>query len=582
MFDTIVAKGFVIDGTGCAGRHADVGIKDGRVSALGDLTKEAATRRIDARGYIVAPGHITPHTHYDVMLFWDPYCDTAGSNGVTTIVNANCGFSIAPVRSADRERTMAMLATTEQIPVAVQRAALPWDWETFPEFLARVRSLPKGLNVYTYVPLNPLLIYVMGIEAAKKRQPGGEEIAEMHRLINEAMDEGAIGLSMSVMGKDGNSHLDFDGTCMPSDLLSIESVLAICGGIVARGEGVIQMLSQISFYGDRSFTEKVAELCKGTGVRVLHNTFLANPARPQEAIEDKKWIEGLRSRGLDVISPCRVNRGWVESNIRGMDTAAGQLEGIRRITACSTDEEVLALLADADFVAAFADDYARRGAATGADGMEGQIIIDVGDRQELKPLLGKTLGQVASDRGVNAVEALCELGCQTGLGLQLRSPLISMDDPRQAVEVLREPSIYPSGSDGGAHTKSFDMAGYHTDLLIWVVREHGLMSLEEMHHNLSLKQARAVSIYDRGALLPGFWADLILYRLDDLYEDLDRYNIVADVPGGEWRRRAKVGGYHKVLVNGEVTYADGGFTGRTPGHMGRITRRTAAASVTAA
>lgn len=582
MFDTIITGGFVVDGTGCAGRYADVAIKDGRIAMVGNLSGEQAGEWIDGSGYIVAPGHITPHTHYDVMLFWDPYCDTAGSNGVTTIVNANCGFSIAPVRPADRERTMAMLATTEQIPVAVQRAALPWDWVTFPDFLNRLRSLPKGLNVYTYVPLNPLLIYVMGIEAAKSRQPELAEIEEMHRLINEAMDQGAIGISMSVMGKEGNSHLDFDGTCMPSDLLTIESVLAICQGVVDRGEGVIQMLSQISFYGDRSFTERVAELCKGRGVRVLHNTFVTNPARPQEALEDKKWIEGLRARGLDVISPCRVNRGWVEAGIRSMDTAAGQLEGIRRITACSSDEEVMDLLADPEFVRDFAEDYAKRGAATGADGMEGQIIIDVGEQQELKPFLGRTLGEVAEAEGKNAVEVLCDLGRRSALALQLRSPLISMSDPHQAVEVLREPSIYPSGSDGGAHTKSFDMAGYHTDLLIWVVREHGLMSLEEMHHNLSLKQARAVSIYDRGAILPGFWADIILYRLDDLYEDLDRYHIVADVPGGEWRRRAKVGGYHKVLVNGTVTYSDGAFTGRTPGHLGRISGNSLASAIKAA
>lgn len=579
MFDKIIENGFVVDGTGCSGRYADVAISAGKIAAVGQLKGLEARERVDANGYIVAPGHITPHTHYDVMLFWDPYCDTAGENGVTTIVNANCGFSIAPVRPADRERTMAMLETTEQIPVAVQRAALPWDWETFPEFLARVGRLPKGLNVYSYIPLNPLLVYVMGIDAAKARQPNDDEIAEMHRIIHEGMDAGAIGISMSVMGAAGNSHLDFDGTCMPSDLLSIESVLRISQAIVDRGEGVIQMLSQISYYGDRSFTEKVAELCKGTGVRILHNTFLTNPARPEEALNDKRWIEELRARGLDVISPCRVNRGWVESNIRGMDTAAGQLEGIRRICACDTDEEIMRLLGDTAFVKDFSDDYDRRGAATGADGMEGQIVIDVGDNQDLKPFLGKTMAEIGALSGKNAVETLCDLAFRSNLQLQVRSPLISMDEPDQAVEVLREPSIYPSGSDGGAHTKSFDMAGYHTDLLIWIVREKRLMSLEEMHHNLSLKQARAVSIYDRGALLPGFWGDVIIYKLEELFEDLDRYYAVNDVPGGEWRRKAKVGGYHKVLVNGVVTYEDGAFTGKHPGHMGNIVPSPSVAAV---
>lgn len=581
MFDTIIENGFVVDGTGCSARYADVGISGGKIAAVGSLAGWEARERIDAAGYIVAPGHVTPHSHYDVMLFWDPYCDTAGENGVTTIVNANCGFSIAPVRPGDRERTMAMLETTEQIPVAVQRAALPWDWETFPEFFERIRQLPKGLNVYSYIPMNPLLVYVMGIEAAKTRQPNETEIAEMHRLIHEGMDAGAIGISMSVMGAEGNSHLDFDGTCMPTDLLTIESVLRISQAVVDRGSGVIQMLCQIGFYGDRSFTERVAELCRGTGVRVLHNTFLTNPANPQQASDDKSWIEGLRARGLDVISPCRVNRGWVEANIRGMDVAAGQLDGIRRICACENDAEILALLGDPEFVRDFADDYKRRGASTGADGMEGQIVIDVGDHADLKQYLGKTMAEIGGARGMGAVETLCDLALRSGLKLQVRSPLISMSEPDQAVEILREPSIYPSGSDGGAHTKAFDMAGYHTDLLIWIVREAGLMSLEEMHHNLSLKQARAVSIYDRGAILPGFWADVILYKLEDLYEDLDRYYVVEDVPGGEWRRKAKVGGYHKVLVNGIATYEAGGFTGNHPGQMGRIPESPAAVAAAA-
>jgi N-acyl-D-aspartate/D-glutamate deacylase len=149
---------------------------------------------------------VTQHSHYDVALFWDPYCSNSGENGVTTVVNANCGFGVAPVRPRDIERTMQMLETTEQIPVAHQRSALPWDWESFPEYLARVERLRKGVNVLTYLPLNPLLVYVMGIDAAKTRRPTAAEMAEMHRLINEAMDAGAIGISMSAMGIEADAH----------------------------------------------------------------------------------------------------------------------------------------------------------------------------------------------------------------------------------------------------------------------------------------------------------------------------------------------------------------------------------------
>ena len=144
-FDLVIDGGFIVDGTGAPGFYADLGIRDGRVARIGELSGCAASRRIDARGQIVAPGHVTQHSHYDAALFWDPYCSNSGENGVTTVVNANCGFGFAPVRAPDKDRTMAMMETTEQIPVSHQRAGMPWDWESFPDWLNRLRSIcPKA------------------------------------------------------------------------------------------------------------------------------------------------------------------------------------------------------------------------------------------------------------------------------------------------------------------------------------------------------------------------------------------------------------------------------------------------------
>lgn len=290
-FDVVISNGFIVDGTGAPGTYGDVGIRDGRIAPIGDLSGSAAGRRIDASNHIVAPGHVTQHSHYDAALFWDPYCSDSGENGVTTVVNANCGFGLAPVRAEDRERTMAMMATTEQIPVEHQRHGMPWDWESFPDWMERMRGLPKGVNVLSYLPLNPLLVYVMGVEAAKTRIPTADEMAEIHRLINEAMDAGAIGISMSVMGAEGNSHGDHDGTSMPTDAMDHDAIVEICRALVDRGEGVIQLLSQIVYYGDRSITERIAEMAKGTRVRVIHNTFLTLDALPDIVAEDLAWLD---------------------------------------------------------------------------------------------------------------------------------------------------------------------------------------------------------------------------------------------------------------------------------------------------
>lgn len=574
QFDLIITNGFVVDGTGAAGRNADVGIVGDTIVEVGNLSGKSAGRTIDARGKIVAPGHITQHTHYDAAVFWDPYCLDAGRNGVTTVLNANCGFGIAPVREKDKERLMAMLESTEQIPVEHQRAGLPWDWETFPEYLERVRGLKKGINILTYIPLNPLLIYVMGLEAAKSRGPNKEELAEMHRLINEAMDAGAVGISMSVMGAEGNSHVDTDGSSMPTDALDHQSIIDICQGVIQRGEGIIQMLPQIMHFGDRSITEKVAEAAKGTGVRIIHNTFLTHDLMPHVVDDDLQWLNGLRARGLDVTAGALLNRGWVEAGIRELDAASGQLGAVREIVACNSNEEVLELLAQPDFVQRFVEHYDNADPSNGAAGLEGQIVIEVGEAPELQTYRGKTLKEVAEATGQHTVEALCDLGLKSNLALQLKSGLLTASDVTGMLRLLANPAVIGGGSDGGAHTKAFGMAHYATDYLIWLVREKQVLSLEECHFQTSLKTAKSIRLEDRGALLAGFKADILIYELDKLYFDMERYRIVHDMPNGDWRREATAGGYDYVLVNGEITHQEDQPTGASPGYLARVTSET--------
>ena len=571
-YDTIIEGGYLVDGTGSPGTYTDIAILDGKIAAIGNLDGCDAKNRIDATGKIVAPSHITQHSHYDAALFWDPYCSNSGENGVTTVVNANCGFGFAPVRESDKERCMAMMETTEQIPVAHQRSALPWDWETFPQYLERVRGIPKGVNVMTFLPLNPLLIYVMGIDGAKGRRPTEEEMAEIHRLINESMDAGAIGISMSVMGAEGNSHVDVDGTSMPTDAFDHDVILEIGRAVVERGEGVIQMLSQIVYFGDRSITERMAEMAKGTGVRVIHNTFLTSDLVPETIEQDLDWLNGLRATGCDITVGCMLNRGWVEADLTQLDAAAGQIPAVRDIVACTSKDEVMALISNPEYVQAFTEQYANAGPSNGAAGFEGQTVIEVGEDPELQQYLNRTLGEIAAEQGRGVIEVLLDFGVKSKLALQLKSAPISATDPSQALTMMAHSAVVPGGSDGGAHTKVFGMGHYPTDLLIWLVRDRKLMTVEDMHFQLSLKPARSVQLQDRGALLPGFHADLLIYDPDDLYFDMSRYDIVHDMPDGDWRRKGRAGGYEYIMVNGEVTHRKDQPTGNTPGELVQVTK----------
>lgn len=566
-FDCIIRNGRIIDGTGAPERRGDVGIIAGRIAKIGNLSAAAADEVIDAAGKIVAPGHITQHAHYDAAVFWSPWCMDSGEQGVTSILNANCGFSIAPVRAADRERTMLMLSTTEQIPVEQQRLALPWNWESFPEFLDTMRALPKSVNIMTYLPLNPLLIYVMGIDAAKSRRPTAAEIAEMHRLINEAMDAGAIGISMSVMGLDGNSHLDFDGTAMPTDAMHDDDVIEICRALADRGEGIIQLLAQIGGFGNPGLTEKVARMAKGSGVRIIHNIFLALDGMPEIIDADLAWLDTLRGEGLDICGATLLYAGWVEAGIRDLDTAAGQLWGVRRLIAAQTDDDIRALLADANFVRKFAEDYAQNGPSNGAGGFEGQIVIEVGEAPELQSYLNRDLASIAAELGQSVVATLCDLALRSDLELQIKSLPYSATDASLGARLLAHPAVACGVSDGGAHTKAFSSGCYGTDFLIRTVREQKVMSLEEAHYQLSFKIARMLGIEGRGAILPGHHADIIIYDLDDLHLDRSRHRIVHDLPGGDWRRLVDAGGYSRVLVNGKTTFIDGKPTGSVPGRL---------------
>jgi N-acyl-D-aspartate/D-glutamate deacylase len=346
-----------------------------------------------------------------------------------------------------------------------------------------------------------------------------------------------------------------------------DDVVEICRALADRGEGIIQLLAQIGGFGNPGLTEKVARMAKGSGVRIIHNIFLAIDGMPEIIDADLAWLDKLRGEGLDICGATLLYAGWVEAGIRDLDTAAGQLWGVRRLIAAQTDDDIRALLADENFVRKFAEDYAQNGPSNGAGGFEGQIVIEVGDAPDLQPYLNRDLASIAAELGQSVVETLCDLALRSSLELQIKSLPYSATDASLGARLLAHPAVACGVSDGGAHTKAFSSGCYGTDFLIRTVREQKVMSLEEAHYQLSFKIARMLGIEGRGAILPGHHADIIIYDLDALHLDRSRHRIVHDLPGGDWRRLVDAGGYSRVLVNGETTFIDGKPTGSVPGRL---------------
>src|SRR5262252_5310080 len=187
-FDRVIRGGMIVDGSRLPRFRGDIGIKDGLIAEIGQIGAGEADETIDAGGLIVAPGFVDLHTHYDAQLFWDPYCSISSWHGVTSIVIGNCGFGFAPVKSELRERSMLSMTRNEAIPFASMKAGMPWDWVTYPEFLDSVDRHPKAMNILPFIPLSPLLVWVMGLDDAKTgRRFTEKEEQEVRRLVNQAM-----------------------------------------------------------------------------------------------------------------------------------------------------------------------------------------------------------------------------------------------------------------------------------------------------------------------------------------------------------------------------------------------------------
>jgi N-acyl-D-aspartate/D-glutamate deacylase len=560
-FDLVILGGMVVDGTGFPRFRADVGVRGGRVVAVGPLAAARARRSLDATGCIVAPGHVDTHTHYDAQVFWDPTCSNAGENGVTTVVAGNCGFGFAPCRPADRDRYMRMMETTEQVPHGQMKVGLPWSWETFPQFVEALRRTPKAVNLMMFLPLNALMFYVMG-EEAKRRRPGVEELARMKVLLGEAMDAGACGLSMSYMGE-VNNHVDVDGSPMPTDVMYPQDAYALVAALRGRGEGIIQVISQIGPVGDRSISEGLA---KASGRPVLHNVFSVSEYTPDLHRRSMDWLSGMIEAGHDMYAATVVTRAWNETELfESPGCSLDALDVYRELTFCPTAEAKRAKLEDADFRARFNAAYDPVMFEATAGALGDYTVIGAGEPPGLlAACIGRRLGDIAAERGVSDVDAFIDLALESNLRIEFRTPGIAID-PVKVAELLSHPNVLAGASDGGAHTKNFSGGQWTTDLLIWLTREHGFYSLEQMHYRLAYQPARVMGLKDRGALLEGMAADVLVYRPDELYVSTERYETPRDQPGGDFRRRARAGGYRWIVVNGEVTFEADAPTGATPG-----------------
>ncbi|MEZ5376031.1 MAG: amidohydrolase family protein [Acidimicrobiales bacterium] len=558
QYDLVIKNGLVFDGTGAPRVRADIAVRNGTIAVIGRVDENDGAEVIDAAGMHVAPGFVDLHTHYDAQIFWDPYCTLSGWHGVTSVAIGNCGFGFAPVAPEMREYAMKSMTRVEAIPYESMRQGLPWDWQTFPEYLDSLDRTPKALNVLPYVPVGPLLLEVLGVEDAKAgRMPTDEEHARLAAMLHEAMDAGGCGWSAQRLPPTGPAAVqrDWDGTPMPTDMMNDETCRVFARVLAERNQGVQQLtLTTDDVRHDMAHLEEIAEI---SGRPVLHNVVQAFESRPHVHRQAIKWLERCRERGIPVYG-------------QGLTTDAGftfTFEDWNLYDDSDTWMEATTGTV-AERLAKLADPARRQGLK---DQMPNVATAPLESVTVLSPRTEGTeqfremsVAQVAELTGKHPVDAMLDIAVADEL-----KTLFFVAPPQGASDLLREIVQYPhmlfGVSDGGAHTKFLTAGRYPTETLAEQVRDNGWLTYEEAHRRLSALPAQLAGFRDRGVLRVDGPADIVVYDPERLA--VGPSEVVEDLPGGEWRRIQKASGYRAVVVNGVVTVEDDRQTERYPGRL---------------
>jgi len=566
-FDLVIRDGTLIDGRRTPRFRADVGIRDGRVAAIGRIAKGAGARELDARGLIVAPGVVDLHTHYDSQIYWDPWCLISGQHGVTSVVVGNCGFGFAPVRPEHRDRAMLTMARNEAVPLECMQQGMPWDWSTYPEFLDSLERTPKGVNVLSYVGLNPLMVWITGsVEAAKGGPLSDAEKREGERLLVEAMDAGACGWSAQLIGAD-TVQRDHDGTPMVTDLMCRADIEFFAGILGRLGRGAMQMIGP---------PQMADVLASASGRPVIYNVLAArsdqhgSPAESYKQVID--WLARSNLEGRRIVAhavTCAIDYQFTMEDWNLFDSSP-----LWRELTIGTVAERKFKMQDPQRRAQLHAEWAAGKAPVAGGGTEEReerigvsmqdlvlaYVTDAG--AHLRRWEGLTVAEIAAGMGVHPIDAFLDvsIACDLKAGWQSEPRTI---DPKVMHDIANCPYAVPGLSDGGAHTKFLTTGTYPTEFLATWVRDNKVMDLEEAHWRLSAYSAQTAGLTDRGYIAEGMPADIVVYDIDELA--LLPAQRVADWPGGAWHLDRRARGWRWTLVNGAITFADGECTGATPG-----------------
>jgi len=559
MHDLLIRNALLLDGLGSVPVHGDLAVRDGRIAETGRALGDAR-EVIDADGLALMPGIIDNHTHYDAQLTWDPGASPSPALGVTTTVIGNCGFTIAPCRAADRERIMRNLTQVEGMSLEALRAGIRWNFESMPEYLDQLERERTTPNVACFVGHSALRSYVMG-DAAVERAATADEVAEMRRLLLEGMRAGAVGFATST----SPAHNGEGGRPMPSRLADETELRTLVGSLKDAGRGLFMLTK-----GGQTRMEFLESLAAASTRPVIVAALLHNSTNPEAVFADLDAIAASNARGhrmLGAVSCCPLTFDFTlhaPYPIEGLDAWKPAL-GLKGAAFKSK-------LADPGLRQAIRDELARPAVFRLFNGEWDKVQVIECARTEHRAYEHRTLAALAAETGKDPLDFWFDLALAEDLDTVFVALTLNSDEDAVG-RMLRHPASMVSLSDAGAHLTFFNDAGFGLHLLGHWVRERGTLTLAEAARQLCGLPASVFGLRERGALKPGYAADLLLFDPAKVHRGPKERR--HDLPAGAARLTTPAIGVHGVWVNG-VRVADAQGACETELRPGRLLREFAA------
>ncbi|HMK79294.1 MAG TPA: amidohydrolase family protein [Xanthobacteraceae bacterium] len=573
MHDIVIRGGTIIDGTGKSAYTGDVGIAGGRIAAVGGKLGPAR-REIDADGLLVTPGWVDVHTHYDGQAMWDPLLAPSCWHGVTTVMFGNCGVGFAPVKKHHRDALMDLMEGVEEIPNPVLAAGLTWEWESFPQFMDALDRRERAIDIAAQAAHLPLRVYVMGDRAIRRETATADDIAEMRRLTVEALNAGAFGFTTSRT----DSHKTPAGDLVPSRDADANELLGIGAALGVTGTGAFGMNSDFDDEDyELAWMEKLARET-GRPVWFLLTDRYEDPQRWRRLMQA---VHAARAKGLSftaqiagrpigvmmgigtALNPFTVRPTYKEIESLPIEEQRRRLrdpEMRRRVLAERPSESEVAKLAQfRQLVTSRFDKF-----------------FVMGNPPDYEPGPEKSVAAIAQREGRTPDEVAYDYILEEGQYLYFPVVNYVTGDHGVIHEMLGDPACLLGLSDGGAHCTSIVDAGVPSYMLMHWGRDRARgprLPLEHLIKRQTSETANFFGLTDRGRLAPGLRADVNVIDFDGL--QMQKPEIVHDMPASGRRFIQRVTGYEATLCAGQPIFERGVHTGALPGKLVRASAKDA-------